>query len=811
MGLRRDLKVPANVQPTDLENPIPGRPDEETLEQALSGFPGIQSMQTAGPRPAPAVEPTMEQVLGEGLSAPQQSGSQTPLPRVERAPAAGGAGPEREQDQEIDDIFAELQSDERMQGDVSAAKSQKEQEDADAIFAELEGENVVAPPEDGANFFVRLFASIPKTSEGRLNALRKIYGDKNVKVDNGEFMLRADEAAPWFKFNKEGFQAGDLADYGADVAEGGLATLAGIAAGAGSSMTGPGAVAIGVGTSAATAGAISAARSGVVSALGIEEAPDFSAVEDALWTAGIDAATMGTFALAGAGGRAVRQVWKRRLSARLENAQTIRLAVDDIYKSLRMPKPTDIKPGQLVSEKAAGTEARSAIEFWQNHLEQRVSMNRAAFYKAAKQKGVEVVPMPSAMKKLREIIGDRAAEIDETGKLALRIGEDMDDDALRLAQEGAWGDPNGKMVVEKLVNTYNRMNALMSTKGGVPASKMFELVEEFGALSKFDKNSPFNDRILANYRQIRNSMASDRNKVMTEVLGDVPEGKTFIKDFEQYSEKIGIIGDFMSAFEKKPSAEKLVDAILQPRAADKFRQLEQILGKDSEHIERIRSLWLMQRVDKSIDANGVFQGAKFLKEIDKNKWGEEMVKQLMPDGSGTLSAYNKLIVAAKDMEKIKTSDFFKQGAGLDQLMSAFGQWFYWPRQAAASVFKVLRENPDAAEAFSREGLERLSAKAKTQEMKQRIMEGMSIFDEMINQSKRVQVKRGGKTREVLVPISARAFNLAFKTGNAAFTDRMQNQGSPGNLGGEFIQPSLEDQLLQAPDTNAIQDALLQGN
>lgn len=809
------IVVPAHAQPSDLTNPIPGGTEGQSLKDVLGSFrppapaqQGAQSAMSAGPtlgQMLPSMAPS-PQPMPQAIPSAEDDPEAAPQP-INRSPAAQAIADQRTNptyEKAADSNFARIQS-ETPKEHMEAAHDTHDADLAETAFSIMDKNPEVLDDQPGqdkpAPAWARFWGSFPKTDEGKLSMFKKIYGSSNAKFDGTNFIYRDNDKSQWNFVSPQTF---DYASLGPSVVEGVGAGLAAAPFIAGAEATMNPGIAL-LGTNAAIEGgafaAASMVRSAVNFAAGVHEAEDLNLVKDFRDSAGLGIG----FSVAGAGigklfGK-MNYVLRNTLGNRQEQAAVIRGAVDEIHEQLRLPFSEE-----GLTEHSVGKSLKGAIDHLHDYLGDRVGIVKATAISNAEKQGINSFTVQNGLGELRKILGDKVVEDATTGELRLAVDmhpslneggpanealqglKHSQDTQLQASQTSAWGDPQGKRVLKELVDKYNIYSAQMKVNGGMKLQDLFDAVSYFGDRSAFNQTSPLNETVLNNFKSIRNAFSGDQASAITESVKGTHLEMKWNQDFQKFTEKIDIISNLGAKFQSAESAEQISNMILTPHNADTLRKVQEIFGPKSPEMEKLRSLWVSRAIDASIDpANPVFDPKAFIREIDPKKWGKEMMEVLAPDPA-TITQLKRI---ANQANQITTSDFWKVNP--DSTVHAVGVLTgiaTMPVRAARDLYRMTRSNPEFANYLANNGVNLLIKGAKNEEAIANVMQGMGIYEAMVDNSTLATVARkGGKAVKVLVPASARTFAAAFK--NQSLNADAKNTAAQRNMDALANQPPAE--------------------
>lgn len=806
--------IPANPQPQNIGPVIPGQP-QTSLGELLGAFPRS--------RPAPTGPATIGDIL-----ASQQASAPAMAPQGPQAPSQPmSSGDDPEIARQADKIMADLQSSEHprilaqahrdiaesAEDDPFAVLAKKNDPEADP-FAGLDPDS---PKEHGKPMqvdpLIKLIAGMPKTAEGRLNALKNRFGADKVKYDGDTYEIQTTEGTRFL--NDTVFDSADMLNFSGNIMEGAAAAAPVMAtAGAVSDLFVPAAaVPINMAISATGAFGASYLRDLIVQqGMKIEEAQEYSASRSALWSAGIDLGANAAFGLTGKGVGMIREAVRGSMKNRTERAVVFRLAMDEVMQDLKIAKSEGgfmTKEGGRLSVDAnkVGTSTMDAMEALDSYLGARVGLAKNKALSVAKQKNLKFQP-EVIMRKFREIIGDRALE-DQTGRLILKektafeeagldaadVGFSPDEVSpvnaqLKLKQAVFGGDPNGSRELRSMVEQYNSLRDA-SKAGGIEMGTMLDVVDFLANKRNFNKDLPVTKPILAKYGELYNAATSDRNQMMRSALEGTPEGKAFERDFLTYSKKIDVVGRVKAIFENNGSMKKALDLVLIPGNPEPLKDLARLVGRNSKEMDAIRGYWLSERINEAIDpARPFFDGDKFLKAVDEKAWGKETLNILYPDRA----VLNETKAIAKQAQRLNVGGLWKDDIGkLGNLVSFITVGMRSPTIAVRNLFCATRANPELAYWLSQEGLAKMAAEGKFSGAASEVRKGIDIFEAMVNSSREVTIgaKAGRGAMKILVPISQKAFQAAFRGQALDYRNMAESVGNTSD------QPQPD---LGAPDT-----------
>lgn len=757
---------PSHVQPTNLNSPVPGGGD--TLQSVLGNFKPLANTQMSQGR-APAqtlgdAVPSLGPTRAPAMSPPEPDQQPQPdqAPQVNAQAQAAKETDPNDFDAKADKIFAELQS-QMPKEHIEAAGEQHYMDKAEAAFALAEKHPDVIN-ETGTNrpapWQVRAVGAIPKTTEGQLNMFKKIYGVDNAKYEGGQFFYREKEDAKWNAVAPAGVDFASMIPEAAQGVAAGMAAAPFVAA-AGASMNPVPAFLAGTAAEGAAMGAMSMMRNAADFVAGVDEAKEYSAKKDFLNQAGIGAvASVAGFVANKALIQPIKGILANSLENRMEAAIVARGAVDAIHDTLMLPHPG-------MTKSTLGKEIRSGIDYWGDYLTTQVGLVKQAAVNNAEKQGMKSFPIDQGMAQLRKMMGEKVTEDAETGALSLlaqssehglNASTSMSTEAaMKASQASAWGDPGGQSLLKELVDKYNAFNYAKQVNGGVNLQTLNDTVTYLSDRAAYNKVTPFNHQVQNDLKAVRASFAGDQEQAFTKALDGTDYAGKWKASTENYHQKIDLIAELGGQLTNQDSA-AVVDMLLTPQRPDALAKLQQIIGRDSPQMEQIRTTWLSNRIGNAIDkAEGVFNAKAFIRDIDPDKWGPEMMEMLVPDGKNI----NQLKSIANQVQNLQTSDFWKANAdktaeGVGLLTGMIGKYHV---QAAKNLYRIARVNPEFANYMAHDGINALVKSAKSEEAIKNVMQGMGIFESLVNNSTIARVGKAGA--KVLVPASARTFAAAF--------------------------------------------------
>lgn len=774
-----------------------------------------QGQDSSQPPPSQSPQPG-DQGGDDGTMDDQSANPSTPPQRSPAVQAAADAQTNPSYQQSADANLAQIKSNTPVEH-LQAADEKNQMDMAEAAFrSDLSNDPEAVQQDNGlgnkpAPFLDRVIGAIPKTREGQLSMFQKLYGFNNAKYDGNQFFYRDNEQAPWNPVAPAGL---DFAAMVPNIAEGGAAALAAapFVAGAAATMNpGPALVGATAGIEGAAWAASSMSRAAANYAAGVQEAAGYNYKKDFMESAGLGAA----FSV---GGEAVSQIGafmsdlaKSSLSYRQEAAAGIRGAIDQIHTSLRMPDP---EMGEVTAY-SVGQSIKNGMDSLEDQLGQRVGLAKSTAIANAQKQGINSFTIDNGLGQLRKIIGDKAVEDPTTGELKLVLdgsngsatldgleGEQLNTQ-LAASQTSAWGSPTGQNVLKQLVDKYNIYSATTKVNGGLPLQDLYDATTFFADLSQFDgPGRQANETILNNFKSIQRSFRADQASALTESLKGTPMEDSWNQAFKNYSDKMNQIGELGGAFQNPQAADNIAQMILTPGKPSSLLKIQQIFGADSPQMQQIRSLWISNAIDASIDpAKPVFDPQVFMREIDARKWGPEMMGALAPDPS----QLNQLKGIANQAKLIQTSDFWKENPDkTTQAVGALVGLAMSPVRGARDLYRLVRGSPEFANYVANNGVGALIKGAANEEQISNIVQGMGIYEAMVDNSTLATVKRGvgNAVTKILVPASARTFAAAFKNKSlnaaAEASNGQQNMDALASQPPSVPNPVPDNQIEQNP-------------
>ena len=179
--------------------------------------------------------------------------------------------------------------------------------------------------ERGAGFLTRSLASIKASEAGKINYLKKKFGENNVAKDTkGNVVFREAEGLGWRAFDEKGFDIGDLADFSGDAVEG----VAGVGGALGGTVATGGLGALAGGAIGAATG--NAARQGLSILI---PGDDELSAEDRVKQAGVSAVVGAAAGGAGVAGKKAFDSAKK-LKDKVQHGKAVVAGADMLKKEL---------------------------------------------------------------------------------------------------------------------------------------------------------------------------------------------------------------------------------------------------------------------------------------------------------------------------------------------------------------------------------------------------------------------------------------------------------------------------------------------
>lgn len=196
-----------------------------------------------------------------------------PLANVTNVQFPQSAAPMEQQaptEESFDDVLAEMEQ-----------QPAQEEENFDDVLLEQQQDDEPVTSDKGPDFMTRLVGSFPRGDKETKGFLEERLGKKNVRYRDGEFQVKVENK--WTPYDPEGFEAGDIADFGRDVFEEAIATPLTLMSST-NPVTAVAGRAIGSGAGTAAADLVSEKL------LGIKQDPDRNKTREALTAATFGAA-----------------------------------------------------------------------------------------------------------------------------------------------------------------------------------------------------------------------------------------------------------------------------------------------------------------------------------------------------------------------------------------------------------------------------------------------------------------------------------------------------------------------------------------
>ena len=557
-------------------------------------------------------------------------------------------------------------------------------------------ENLPSDP----SFSQRAIVGLGRTQEQEMEILRDILGEKNegelVRLDdNGDIQFRENTTQGFKNFDEEEITLKDIADFsgiGIELTADGATQALGTALVALSAPSSAGtSVVPGMIATQAAAGAVgTAAREAALRTMTNVKTDGQTLLLDAAMNGAVNNLSLGAVAI----GRGLKESIKKTVVGSKFNRQILlakmRKGFDDLMDIAGISSERDAARlgGELAGEQGALRQARK-------DLGENVGKVIDAAVAASDDAPVAVNPI---LDKLEDLIQKNGGKIDKDGKavfhetievsealgsgskeeLAQRqnqlfktLGTTQAEVSSAIANDPKlaasikrtqvktprtpFSDPdNGKQAMRQLTDLYNTLNALQQADGGIPLSVLNEQTQVLQALAEFNEKGFTRERTLAAFGELSSVSSEARNAAVVGALrgSGLPEEEFAEEAFRNFAEKVGPTDALITLFDKSKGSEAFVESLIQPKNANRIRQMKQALTP--EQFTAVREDFLGRTFEKFIDSKtGVVDAQKFAEELDK--FGPEVLDEL---GLGQ-GFRNQVKAFAKRAENISTKGIVK--------------------------------------------------------------------------------------------------------------------------------------------------------
>jgi hypothetical protein len=614
MGLRQ----PPGKQPSQLADPVPGEDQREDAAEALTQLGGQ-------PQQAPPTD---------------NSGLETIDMDVSRLSGLVDQMGVEEAEEPTDDVFALMDS-------IAEDKM------ADNILDEKLGRGVFEKRPSipfADEFGARFAANLGRNPAEKQQLLQKTLGDQfDVRVKNGDLWFAKKGSKKFFPLDVDAMEGGlrevamdAFADFSDMFVELGVGLPAGVAGGLGGSLAGP--VGTVGGAVAAEAAASTAAREGALRLLGIDTSADLT--DELLFNTGVNIVALGA-------GAALKQVGKKAIGGvRRVLDQSPKLKAREAAQVLEgfdtFVRDTGIEQYAKADKREAGEQVFEALDKIHNELGAKVGMVKdEALVRAGRSpQGVDEYAK-SLADILEKRVGISRSQQATLGRRIPTSGPSFDRMAPRfqkmakdrmkaranllrqLKGRSIFGSNKSIAMIDDMLNDIGKINS----NGGIELQEVLDKIKRWDELAEYNpkaQGSEFLGEMPRVARQLRGSLADDREHIFKGLLEDTPAGKHVEKAYKEFSDNRDNIKELKKIFEKKESGEKFIEVLVEKKNTTRLQKLKALLGPDSKEFHMVRGHHLDNVIKKATDpTTGLPSGKGLLKSLDS--FGDNLNKELFSD------------------------------------------------------------------------------------------------------------------------------------------------------------------------------------
>jgi hypothetical protein len=581
----------------------------------------------------------------------------------------------------------------------------------------------------------RAIGGLGRNAKETKTLLNKRFGNKNVKIKDGEIEVRNSGKDSWRPLDPddEGFGDGlqefalDVADLGGDMVESVLAmgvemgaiTMAAPLAVPSGGLSVPASIVAGAGAGAVVG---SQARQGLIEAAGGEVDEDLASMEGQLANAGLNMAFAGGFAAVGKMFRSTKG-----LISDFRNSGGDAVKQNAVARKI-VEEMKDI-PVESTQEAVStgGKAVKSAIE--KAHTNVGIEIG---FYK---DKAIEVVGnqrfLPEAyIEKLHTILSDSKYAFDKSTGMARKTKD--------FAGQGIHED---SLFMGKISDEYNKSIREAVQEGGRTIEQLFSDATKMALNSSQRKGKDLlNDNGTRLLSQLSNALTTDKTRVTMGAL----EGNKQIQELlepalEQYAGTIHRVGQLRQLWSKTgESGDQFVRSIFNKNSKKSLDELGKILGPESQDFKMLSSIKLAQMTEDAVSkTNGIFDPKKMMKEL--NDLGPDVRDKVMSKEN-----FRRMQVLAKDFESSKIGQLTNSPKDQKKLQAmiilAAPHPFVLPKAKAA--WSLIGKDVKAAEYLLNDGWREMAESAASATERDTLLKTRNLFNILMNNSQKVTNAQG---------------------------------------------------------------------
>lgn len=635
--------------------------------------------------------------------------------------------------QDIDALADELLNSHKDESGTSVGAKK-----VDSILQEFQDDSTTvdesAPAATGPMETVKHLAAsmrerLGRNTTERLNAVQSMYGDENAKLMKGAVYFRPEKGKPFRKFDQN--TLGPVIDWLAKeslsmVPAAANALVSGTGTALSASTLYPPAAAAGTVASLAVGGATETGiREGLIDT--IDQFSDkkqrdekISLKDQAAWDAGINVATgAGLFGLSkvpivkrsldkvrkyvGLGGLSPAEKVVASAPDEVVDMAKARTAFwdfhDSVFPKLFSPGAKGAAGRELAPGVQTGLNVANAVDLTYDRLGRAVGEVDSVVSGLAGQKDLRP-EVNNTLNKMRDILVNEYGWAPSGGGY-IKAPKNIE------GEIAAFGDVNGRAVLEGLANQYNGLLAAtqftpggMPSKGGLSLRQLNEVLDGFQKVAENSKNSSVRDL----YKGLRRAASDDRSSFYNKVLeGSGTEAEVMWKKaYSDFSSKVDGITDFKAMFKDRASRERMVQMLSSQKSSDKINMLDgvvNVLGENSPEWNGLRGQIIADTIETNINKNG----------------GKLNVGQLMNWLDSKDSAFVSRIVTKEEKAALKTlagqssrlvggGELYEKEAGLMQKsLGAVASLFTSPYEFAKTLMQMSKGSKNYIDYLADEG------------------------------------------------------------------------------------------------------------
>jgi hypothetical protein len=329
---------------------------------------------------------------------------------------------------------------------------------------------------------------------------------------------------------------------------------------------------------------------------------------------------------------------------------------------------------------------------------------------------------------------------------------------------------------QKLMDFYN--NILVKNK--YSGFTIPELHDATQAAQSLGYDSSMSDKASGIFQKMSGVLGSERNGQIINALqsSSEPNAKVGLQAFQNYSDNIGYINKFLSAFDKTGSASAFASDIVQNKNGADLGKLKFLLGGDDAPLwQQVKGQWMQDMLTSNSSMN--FLNAKGVLS-DLNKYDQDVLGHMFDPQE--LTDLKKSLLK---VNSISTSNFTGSPSAMSNIESTIHSVFGGAIPAGMMpkiLFNSLKNNGPALDYMAGDGFLNLAKKADDPVDKQMLMQGRDYLKSMIAASEQVKNSATGYAYE---PSTALKNALADVQNDKKSKAQPSKPNQPNNIGSLF--------------------------